>query len=169
MGVSEEFGDVKILEGRMYVESVEDVLRRIRESGCNIVLIDARYVVDIDQVKFATEKALKAWKEGRRVAKSLPMEILLYCAGTRQIDDAVEIGLKEGLNELVAVVLDGKCVEKLKELGFREEKVLKMDDEKVRRVKEFYGISDSELEIVGIEKLSMLVRERIALFDVFKV
>ncbi len=159
---------MRILEGVLSVHSLRDFLNRLNETGCTATFVDANYVVDKSHVEFAAEKALKAWKEGRRVAKTLSMEILLYCAGRRQISDAVEIGLKEGLNEVVVVVLEDECVEKLKELGFKEKPVLKLDDEKIERIRRFFGIGKEELEIVGIEKLPMLVRERIALFDVFK-
>ncbi len=156
---------MKIVEGVVEVRSVKDFLNNFRD--CVAVFLDANYVVDREHVEFAVKKALKAWKEGRRVAKTLSMEILLYCAGRRQISDAIEMGLKEGRNEVV-VVLDDECFEKLKSLGFEEKPVLKLDDAKIEKIKEFFKISEEELRIVGVEKLSLLVRERIALFDVFK-
>ncbi len=159
---------MKILEGTIEVKSLKDFLSKLKEIGCTITFLDANYVVDKDHVEFATKKALKAWKEGRRVAKTLAIEILLYCAGRRQISDAIEMGLKEGLNEVVAVVLEDECVEKLKDLGFKKKSVLKLDETKIDRIKRFFDISDEELRIVGKNKLSLLVRERIALFDVFK-
>lgn len=157
---------MKILEGVIEVDSVPDLLKKI--GNCVITFVNADYVVDIEHVEFAAKKALKAWNEGRRVAKSLSMEILLYCAARRQISDAIEMGLKEGRNEVVAVVLEDECLEKLKEIGFKEKPVLRLDDEKVERIKRFFGISNEELSIAGKEKLSLLVREKIALFDVFK-
>ncbi len=159
---------MKIIEGVIEVESLKDFLSKLNELGCTVTFLDAKYVVDRDHVEFATKKAIKAWKEGRRVAKTLAMEILLYCAGRRQISDAVEMGLKEGLNEVVAVVLEDECVDKLKDLGFKMTPVLKLDEDKIERIKRFFDISDEELRIVGTEKLSLLVREKIALFDVFK-
>jgi len=159
---------MKIIEGIIEVNSLSEFLKKLNKTGCTITFLDANYVVDKDHVEFAVKKAIKAWNEGRRVAKTLAMEILLYCAGRRQISDAVEMGLKEGRNEVVAVVLEDECVDKLKELGFIEKPVLKLDDEKIERIKRFFDISDEELKIVGIDKLSMLVREKIALFDVFK-
>ena len=158
---------MKILQGVIYVESLKDFLKKLNSLDCTIVFIDANYVISKDQVEFAVKKAIKAWNEGRRVAKTLAMEILLYVAARRQISDAIEVGLKEGKNEVVAVVLDD-CVDKLKELGFEEQPVLRLDKEKIERVKKFYEISDVELEIVGLEKLPLLIRERIALFDMFK-
>jgi len=159
---------MKILEGTIEVKSLRDFLSKLNEIGCTITFLDANYVIDKDHVEFATKKALKAWKEGRRVAKTLAMEILLYCAGRRQISDAIEMGLKEGLNVVVAVVLEDECVEKLKDLGFKKKPVLKLDEAKIDRIKRFFDISDEELRIAGKDKLSLLVRERIALFDVFK-
>ena len=156
---------MKILEGVVEVRSVKDFLNNFKD--CVPVFLDANYVVDRGHVEFALKKALKAWREGRRVAKTLSMEILLYCAGRRQISDAVEVGLKEGRNEVV-VVLEEECLEKLRRLGFEERPVLKLDDAKIERIKKFFDISDEELRIAGVEKLSLLVRERIALFDVFK-
>ncbi len=159
---------MRIIEGTIEVESIRDFLSKLNEIECTVTFLDANYVVDREHVEFATKKAIKAWKEGRRVAKTLAMEILLYCAGRRQISDAIEMGLKEGRNEVVVVVLEDECVERLKELGFKEKPVLKLDKAKIDRIKKFFDISDEELEIVGVEKLSLLVREKIALFDVFK-
>ena len=156
---------MKILEGVIDVKSVREVLEKV---GSCTTFVDASYVVDREHVEFAVKKALKAWKEGRRVAKSLSMEILLYCAARRQISEAIEMGLKEGRNEVVAIVLEDECLDKLKEIGFEERPVLKLDDEKVEKIKRFFDISDEELKIVGKEKLSLLIREKIALFDVFK-
>jgi KEOPS complex subunit Cgi121 len=156
---------MKILQGVIDVKSVEDLLKAIGDCA---VLIDADYIVDLGVVEFAVEKAVKSWKNRKNIAKTLPMEILLYVSATRQIRDAVKLGVKEGKNKVVVVVLKDECIDKLKELGFEECEVLKTDEEKVKRIKEFYSIGDEELNVVGVEKLPLLIRERIALFDVFK-
>ena len=153
-----------IKQGVLKVESLEDFLK---EFGECVVVIDARYVLDLSVVEFAVKKAVKSWNEGRNVAKTLPLEILLYFSATRQIRDAIKVGVKEGLNEVVLVVLDGSCEGKLREV-FTEREVVKIDKERVENVRRLYGISDEELKIVGLEKLPLLIRERIALFDVFK-
>ena len=156
---------MKILQGVIDVKSVEDLLKAIGDCA---VLIDADYIVDLGVVEFAVEKAVKSWTNRKNIAKTLPMEILLYVSATRQIRDAVKLGVKEGKNKVVVVVLKDECIDKLKELGFEECEVLKTDEEKVKRIKEFYSIGDEELNVVGVEKLPLLIRERIALFDVFK-
>jgi KEOPS complex subunit Cgi121 len=40
--------------------------------------------------------------------------------------------------------------------------------EKIKRLVKFYEINENEIETTGSEKLSLLVRERIVLFDIFK-
>ncbi len=153
-----------IKQGILEVKSID---RFLEEFGECIAVIDANYVIDLDVVKFAVKKAIKSWNEGRNIAKTLPLEILLYFSATRQIKDAIKVGVKEGRREVILVVLNKSCEEKLKEI-FKESEVIKVDENKIENVKRLYGINEKELEVVGIEKLPLLIKERIALFDVFK-
>lgn len=155
---------MRVYQGKIEIVNVRELLARIPE-GC--VLINADYVVDIESVKFAAEKALKLWNSGKRVAKTLSMEILLHVAATRQISQATRIGIKDGENRVVVVDLND-CRSVLDSLGFREQNVLEMNDDKIRRIADFYGISEEELKIAGAEKLGLLVRERMALFAISK-
>ncbi len=154
---------MKIKQGILKVNSLDEFLKDL---GNCVTVIDAKYVIDLDVVRFAVEKALKSWEEGRNVAKTLPLEILLYFSATRQIRDAVKVGVKEGINEAVVVILND-CEDKLGKY-FEEKEVVRVDDERIENVKRLYGITDEEIKIVGLEKLPLLIRERIALFDVFK-
>jgi len=153
-----------IAQGVIEIKNVREFLSKIPD-GC--VLIDSDYVISLNVLKFAVQKALKSWKEKRNIAKTLSMEILLYVSATRQISKALKIGLKEGINRVIVIDLNG-CLERLKELGFKEEEVLQTDDEKIKRVAEFYDICEEELNLVGKEKLPLLIRERIVLFDITK-
>ena len=94
---------MKIKQGILKVNSLEEFLKDFGEC---LTVIDAKYVVDLDVVRFAVEKALKSWKEGKRIAKTLPLEILLYFCATRQIRDAIKVGVREGINEAVVVILN---------------------------------------------------------------
>jgi KEOPS complex subunit Cgi121 len=121
--------------------------------------INSRYIVDLSNVEFAAKKALNAWNSGKRISKSLAMEILLYYSATRQI----EIARKLAGNKMVAaVVLDER---KFSEVGFKERSFYPECD--IELIKEHYQILEEELRITGIEKLPLLIRERIALFSVF--
>lgn len=158
---------MKIIQGEIYIDDVDAFIKKI-PNGCVLTFINADYVIDLGVVEFAIKKAIKSWKEGRRIAKTLSMEILLYYSATRQIKDALKLGLKNGLNRVVAVVED--CEEWLKDAGFVEKNVLDKDikDEKIEKIKRIYDISDEEIEIVGKEKLPLLIRERIVLFDLYR-
>ncbi len=162
--------DIILLEGTVHVDSVADFLKKIDLKGCSVTFLDADYVVDREHAEFAARKALKSWTEGRNVARTLAMEVLLYAAATRQISKATEMGLKEGKNRVVVVIIgDKSCVEELKKrIDFVEEKVLELTDEKIKRLTEFFEISKDEIEIVGLEKIPLLVRERISLYDISK-
>lgn len=121
--------------------------------------IDPKFVVSLEVVEFAVEKALKNWNSGNRISKSLAIEILLYFSATRQIEIARKV---TATNKAVAVVIDE---EKFSKLGFVEEDFYPRYD--LKAVMELYEITEDELKIVGIEKLPLLVRERIALFSIF--
>ncbi|AIY90645.1 KEOPS complex subunit Cgi121 [Geoglobus acetivorans] len=155
---------MRLYQGEIYVEDVKEFLKKLPD-GC--VLVNADYVADIKSLEFAVNKALKSWREGRRISRSLSMEILLHISATRQINRAVTIGVGEGENRVIVVDLND-CAELLRKYGFREGQVLQMDEEKVSRLKEFYEITDEELDVVGVKKLGMLVRERMALFAASK-
>lgn len=121
--------------------------------------IDPRFVVSLDVVEFAVEKAIKNWNSGKRISKSLSIEILLYFSATRQIEIAKKVTARK---KAVAVVIDE---DEFSKLGFVEEEFTPEYD--LKAVMELYEITEEELEIVGIKKLPLLVKERIALFSSF--
>ena len=158
-------GDMKfeILVGYIEIEDIRKYIESLK--GCEAAIIDANYILDIENVRFATEKALKHWNSGKSIAKTLPIEILLHAAATRQIKDALKIGIKKGRNTVFVVSLNCDKVPSFEEAEFKR---INPDEEQIKRIKEFYGISDKELEIVGRERLNLLIRERIALFSLNK-
>ncbi|MEM2726683.1 MAG: KEOPS complex subunit Cgi121 [Archaeoglobaceae archaeon] len=121
--------------------------------------INSKYVISLSTVDFAMKKAIKNWNAGRRISKSLAMEILLYYSATRQINIAKKIA---GTKKVVAVVLDDREFSKVE---FKEEEFV--PDFDVNLIREHYEISEEELKIVGLENLDLLIKERIALFSAF--
>ncbi len=148
---------VRILFGELYIDQVSNFA-----ADC-AAFISSKYVVSLETVAFAAEKAIKNWNAGERIARSLPIEILLYYAATRQIRDALKLGVSSGLNRVAAVVLNQEefCKLSFRELNFAPEYDL-------NAVKNHYELADAEIEIAGYEKIPLLVRERIALFSAFK-
>jgi len=127
--------------------------------GDFVCLIDSKYVASLDTVDFAVKKALKNWNSGRRISKSLAIEILLYYSATRQIEIAKKLA---GLERVVAVILDE---EKFSKLDFEEKEFSPEYD--IDLIKDHYQITEEELKIAGLEKLHFLIQERIALFSAF--
>lgn len=157
---------IKVIYGEIEIKDLNKFFKELK--NCNAIFIDADYVLDLGTIKFAVRKALKSWRNGKNTAKTLPIEVLLYIAARRQINEALKIGVKEGLNKVVVVLLND-CLSILRNLGFVEKKFSpKPDVEKIEKILEFYNISKEELEVVGMKKLPLLIRERIVLFDISK-
>ena len=156
--------NVEIIEGVVRVDSVQDFIKRV---DCTVTFLNADYVASREHAEFAARKAIKAWTEGRRVARTLAIEVMLYAAATRQISKAMTMGLKEGDNRVVAVVIDG-CADRVRRYVEKERVLGEMDEEKINRICDFFEISDEEVNIVGVERIPLLVRERIVLFDISK-
>lgn len=146
---------MKVAFGEIYVEDPSTF------KADYAAFISSKFVVSLDVVEFAAKKALKNWQSGRRISRSLPIEILLHYAATRQIKDALKLGVRKGLNRVAAVILDESKMEGFEEREFKPEY-------DVDAVVKHYGITNEELEIAGLEKLPLLVRERIALFAAFE-
>lgn len=119
--------------------------------------IDSRYVVDLSTVEFAVKKAIENWNRGNRISKSIAIEILLYYSATRQIEIAKKLA---GTKRVVAVVLDEGEFSKI---DFEVKDFIPEYD--LRLIMDHYQISEEELKIVGDKKISLLIRERIALFS----
>lgn len=131
---------------------------KTRVFGDFACFIDSKYVVDLSTIDFAIKKTIKNWNVGKRISRSLAMEILLYYSATRQIDIAKKL---TGVEKVVAVVLDD---EEFSKIDFEEGKFYPHFD--IDLIKKHYQISDEELKIVGLEKLPLIIQERIALFSI---
>lgn len=160
-----------IIEGSVYVNEVDDFLEKTNLTKCDIALLNADYITDKGHAELAAKKAVKSWAQGKNIARTLPIEIMLYASANRQINQAIEMGVKShSKNKVVAVLVgDKECVDKFKEIsGFKEEKVLSLDQKKVENLKELFDINEEEIRVTGVEKISDIIKERIVLFDVFK-
>lgn len=115
------------------------------------------------------------------ISANLSVETLLYASAQRQIKKAVEmLGVKPFSTE-IAVLVIGKteslvetAIKKITHLlsGEPDDAVLELTDEKFRRIKDLFGISDLELEAQLIrngdkkEALISLIIEHVALLAI---
>lgn len=126
---------------------------------------DARYVAGEAHLRSALEHARRATERGENVAEELAVEVLLYAAGRRQIDRAMELGLGTG-EQGVVVLLDGEresaatdAVERWIEPG-----PVEPDESAIAR---YFEITPEERQATTGD-LEALVCERVALLDVEK-
>jgi KEOPS complex subunit Cgi121 len=167
---------MRVLERTAVVEETDAFLARIgeirEEHGVATQAFDARYVVSPLHVKEAVEKARRSFERDENVADELSMEILLYAAGTRQIDVATRMGLRPGEHDAVFVV-EGEGDESAEEGAADELRSMTHEQDEfvygeVSRLLDFYGLTDEEVDAVGEDRLEYLVLERVALLDVNK-
>src|SRR5660397_211785 len=95
---------IQILEGTVFIENKELFLKKIKEiiTGKNLAIqaFDADKLAGKEHLIFAVEKALDSFKKGTNIANDLSKEIMLYTAGTRQINRAIKIGVHDGWNNI---------------------------------------------------------------------
>jgi KEOPS complex subunit Cgi121 len=163
---------MRILERTAVVEDTDDFLAELAEvrdrHGVVAQAFDARYVVSRLHIEEAVKKARRSFDRDENVADTLSMEVLLYAAGTRQIDVATRMGLRRGEQDAVFVVdgdSESEAVEEVRDLTYDTEGFVYGDEE---RLLDFFGLTDEEVDAVGEERLESLVLERVALLDVNK-
>ena len=144
------FRNIKIED----VKSFLDDIRR-KTGGVSVQFFNANLIAGTEHLYFAALNALKAFEGNLNISKSLAVETLLYASAQRQIRKAVELlGIKADSSEVAVLVLaetETKVRETLKDIsefiqGVRDDDVIELSDEKFEMIKEFFGISELELQ-----------------------
>ncbi|EMA68346.1 KEOPS complex subunit Cgi121 [Halorubrum kocurii] len=155
------------------------------ETGAVVQAFDADLIVSAAHLREATRLAARAIARDDAVARDPGVEVMLYAAGSRQIDRAFALGVEEGRQRTVVLVADFGAVPGAErpdadldtaaasvadllasgtDPGGNREFDPSFDAERVR---EFYGIGDREVAATA-GNLADIVRERVALLDVEK-
>lgn len=174
--------DLRLVEGTARIDVLDAFLARVEEvgteTGAVIQAFDARYVVDAEHLRRATRLAARSMARGEAVARDPAVEVLVYAAGRRQIDRALELGVSTGENHLVVVLADFGDVpnagrpsadldaaeQRLSAVVSPESTLGTVDGAVVRR---YYDVTDRELSATAGD-LRDVVHERVALLDVEK-
>jgi KEOPS complex subunit Cgi121 len=153
------------------------------EYGVTVQVFDARYVVSRRHLDRALELADRERARGDGIARDRAVEVLLYAAGRRQIERALEIGVSEGSTPAVVLVdggdggddgtngSDGETADVAAEAAAADavrnllEPAETLDDDDAERVREFFDVGDCELAATDAT-LEDLVLERVALLVV---
>ena len=164
---------MELVEGRATIEDVDEFVADLAaigdEHGCAIQAFDARYIVSRGHLERALDLADRARARDEAVARERAVEILLYAAGRRQIERALELGVSEGAQPVVVLVAGGEDAERaaandVEALLDAEDTLGSFDAERVR---EFFDIGERELAATDAGLVD-LVCERVALLDVEK-
>ncbi|WP_299334725.1 KEOPS complex subunit Cgi121 [Haloplanus sp.] len=169
-----------VVEGAVTVDDLDTVLSELNAVAAahdvTVQAFDARYVVDRRHLERAVELADRAFDRGENVARERSVEILLYAAGRRQIDDALEMGVSEGRLPVAVVVAatgdapdrETAAADALRErLDLDIDPTATLDSTDDDRVRDFFDVTSAELDAVDGD-LSDLIAERVALLDVKK-
>ena len=147
-------------------------------SDVNFQIFDAEKIAGKAHIEFAVLNALKAFKTGKNISKSLPVEVMLYVSSQRQIGKALKmVGISPETKNLVLVVFGvssdvaSKVLDEVHRLvgGKINSEVVEVNREKIETIKKTFEISDLEIEtqmfgnITLEEAIKKLVIERIAL------
>lgn len=170
---------MRLVAGYVDVDDVDRFVSWLGDVGdvhhCAVQAFDARYVAGEAHLRAAVERANRAFERGEHIARDRSVEILLYAAGRRQIDQAVEMGVDAGADVPVIIVVDGdpvfdgdeaEAVTELETKVERDDSVLGGGRDEAL-IGAFFDISDIEREAAATDLVG-LVRERVALLDVEK-
>ncbi|CAI48336.1 KEOPS complex subunit Cgi121 [Natronomonas pharaonis DSM 2160] len=136
------------------------------DHGVTVQAFDARCIVSRRHLERAVELADRERSRGAAIARDRGVEIMLYAAGRRQIDRALEIGVSEGETSTVVVVSgdgdEAAAADAVADSLLPAETLGNYDRDRVRS---FYDIGVAELEATTAS-LEALVLERVALLVV---
>ena len=169
------FRNVKIKDAEEFVKAA----RKETAQSVWVQFFDAELVATWQHLYFAVLNAMLAFENGRNISKSMLMDVLLYASAQRQIRKALQlIGVKcDSAN--VAIVIIGETADSVKAVlsavskridAEPDETVLEVSKEKLRGIREAFGITEKELETVMEKRdvkqaLVNLVIERMALLS----
>ena len=166
---------MEVVEGAATVDDVDEFVEELGAIGDDADVVvqafDARYVADREHLARAVELADRAFDRGEAIARERAVEILLYAAGRRQINRALEMGVGEGESPVVVVVHDpgGEGGEDAGAAAVRDllEPAETLGTYDAGLVRDFFDVSEAELGATDAT-LADLVRERVALLTVEK-
>ncbi|MFC6719705.1 KEOPS complex subunit Cgi121 [Natrialbaceae archaeon GCM10025810] len=168
---------MRLLECDLEIEDLDSFVADLGEigdrHGTTVQAFDARYVVGPRHLERAVEFADRAIERGENVARDRAVEILLYAAGRRQIDRALEMGVGEGEGRAVVLLDGGDEAAALEGLesnpAFATVETFTGGDDAgdEETLEAFFEITDAERATTDAD-LEDLVCERVALLEVEK-
>jgi len=162
-----------IVGGKVNIKNVKTFIGTLvaigKKHGVTVQAVNADLIAGRGHVEFAANKAVEAFENKANLARDPGMETMLYLRGRRQIERALELGVREGGNNVAIAIIgddpDSAVPEVRAVLDEVDEKVVDYSHDKDKALMALYEITPAEIEIVGIERIPLLVRERSALLE----
>jgi KEOPS complex subunit Cgi121 len=163
-------GIVKITDNNIFIKQLSDIAGRYK---ITIQALNADLLSGVRHIQFAVDKAIRSFESGKNIANNLGMEIMLYASGGRQIEKALDLGVKRGENRLAIVLVaenvsDEAVFDVRTLLDSEDASIVDYSDRKKEDILKIFNITAAEVEAVGKDKIPELVLERVALVDVMK-
>ncbi|MDH7593280.1 MAG: KEOPS complex subunit Cgi121 [Methanomicrobiales archaeon] len=164
----------EVCGGTAEIGDVDAFIRTMRgiaaANGTRIVCLNADMVAGVAHVESAVRHAIRAQESGVMISSALEMEVLLYAAATRQCSVAIEFGVHSGKNRMYICFIppSKNAISMMNAYVQFNEGWEEMDDEGGERLARLFSITPAELEVVGAERFTELVLERVALLDINK-
>jgi len=149
-------------------------VKKIEENTCSIVAINSDYVISLINVIVAIQYALRAFKRNKNISRMFPIEVLLYLAGRREISTTLEYFSSNKIIEdvIIAIICKNKdnietMKNKLIEKFRLKESEIPINVEKIKRIREFYNITNKEIETTFSKNLEDALVKLIAIRSAF--
>lgn len=165
---------VEIHQVRFSVKEIQAFLEKLRILGkkrnCCFICFDRNSVAGKRHVKAAIWFALRSFSTDSPISRSLEVESLLYAGGTRQTGLIRPFGIKVGDNECYLCIFppvegEKKILPEVMEF-VDEENWEELGSERLQHLQELFGITQDEINITGIERITDLIIERVALLNI---
>ncbi len=148
-----------VVEGfrNIKIDNIDRVLKliRMKAENCQVQVVDTALVAGFEHVYFSVLNALKSFKSGVNISKSLAVEVMLFISGQDQIRRAIEIlGVKPSSSSVAVILIADSREEAISALdrissilgGDRDQGVIELTEEKIPIIMNAFAISNLEIE-----------------------
>ena len=154
---------------KLRIRDTDEFIQNIRTINSRVAIqaIDASFVAGKEHILSVLQQSLQAKKRGTMLSNRIEIDILMRLACTNQISRALDdIGLKDGINDVLIIVLgkiaDLKVVETYLKKNYRlSSSILELSDKKTRTLSSHHKVGKQELSAcIDKNKLASILAER---------
>ncbi len=122
-------------------QSIEDPQKMISLYGKRAALFNPALVAGYAHLEFARIHTDTAFKRGENIAREYFIEFLVRLSGRRQIEKALDIGIRKGTN--LGIMGEEEVIMMIEKDLTRDDSLLLLTEEKEEKIREFFEVSGS--------------------------